>query len=170
MGGVTARAMFGGYGLYRHGTVFGMIANESLYLKVDDANREAFVSRGLTAFSHASKTGQKVAMSYFQAPPEALEDGDEMVRWALCSYEAALRGKTSNARSGAYRVGGPQAGRGSRSLTRHASSTSATSAVLGRATAEIAARIPLSSTRSRPSPLPSLPSPRPSARVRSPRR
>jgi len=100
IGGVSARALFGGHGLYRHGTVFGMVVADALYLKADDANREAFVSRGLLPFRCClGKDRRKVAMSYFQAPAEALDDADAMVRWALCSYEAALRGKTAHARA-----------------------------------------------------------------------
>ena len=36
--------MFGGYGVFLDGVMFGLIADGDLYLKVDDANREDFVS------------------------------------------------------------------------------------------------------------------------------
>src|SRR5438045_7211029 len=39
VGEVTARSMFGGVGLYHRGIFFGIIARDSLYLKVGDANR-----------------------------------------------------------------------------------------------------------------------------------
>jgi TfoX/Sxy family transcriptional regulator of competence genes len=129
MGGVAAKAIDGGsptVGLYRHGTAFGMVVDDALYLKVDDANREAFVSRHLHPLSSRGKNGRKVAISYFQAPPETLKDGDAMVRWALCSYEAALRGKTSTARAAFDR----RYGRGLRARRG--------SIGLGRATAELA--------------------------------
>ena len=140
MGGVAAKAIDAGegssssasakapttVGLYRHGTAFGMVVDDALYLKVDDANREAFVSRHLHPLSSRGKNGRKVAISYFQAPPETLKDGDAMVRWALCSYEAALRGKTSNARAAFDR----RYGRGLRARRG--------SIGLGRATAELA--------------------------------
>jgi DNA transformation protein len=32
-----ARRMFGGYGIFRQGLTFGLIADDSLYLKADDA-------------------------------------------------------------------------------------------------------------------------------------
>ena len=37
--GVTAKAMFGGHGLYKKGVIFGIIADDALYFKVDDKNR-----------------------------------------------------------------------------------------------------------------------------------
>ncbi len=37
-GPVEAKSMFGGWGLYHQGLFFALIAEESLYLKVDDVN------------------------------------------------------------------------------------------------------------------------------------
>ena len=44
-GGVSARKMFGGAGLYRDGKMFGLIADDVTYLKVDDANRRRLEAR-----------------------------------------------------------------------------------------------------------------------------
>jgi DNA transformation protein len=50
-GEVSARKMFGGAGLYRDGTMFGLIADDVAYLKVDDSNREDFVKAGASPFN-----------------------------------------------------------------------------------------------------------------------
>jgi DNA transformation protein len=39
VGDVTAKAMFGGVGLYYRGTFFGIMARDALFLKVDARNR-----------------------------------------------------------------------------------------------------------------------------------
>ena len=39
LGPVSARRMFGGHGIYLHGTMFALIAYDQLYFKVDDGNR-----------------------------------------------------------------------------------------------------------------------------------
>ena len=39
---VSARAMFGGHGIYRDGTMFALVAEGVLYFKVTDANRPAY--------------------------------------------------------------------------------------------------------------------------------
>ena len=39
-GQVNARKMFGGVGLYRDSKMFGLIADDVAYLKVDESNRE----------------------------------------------------------------------------------------------------------------------------------
>jgi len=50
-GEVTARRMFGGAGLYCDGKMFGLVADDVAYLKVDDSNREDFVKAGASPFN-----------------------------------------------------------------------------------------------------------------------
>src|SRR5688572_6560166 len=47
---VTSRAMFGGVGLYADGLFFGLLADDRMYLKVDDTNRGDFEQVGMSAF------------------------------------------------------------------------------------------------------------------------
>lgn len=91
LGGVSSRRMFGGAGLFKSGLMFGLIADEVLYLKVDDSNREEFESRGLGPFRYEAKNGKRAVMSYWEAPDNLLEDGDAMTDWARAAFEVALR-------------------------------------------------------------------------------
>ena len=90
--GVSSKAMFGGYGIYKDGVMFGLIAEDTLYLKVDDFNRFEFERLDLGPFIY-TKGKKPMAMSYHRAPEEALDNSDEMVRWAQLGFEAALRNK-----------------------------------------------------------------------------
>lgn len=92
MGPVDARAMFGGYGIFLDDLMFGLIAHEVLYLKVDDENRPDFEELGLDAFVYQGKTGP-VTISYREAPPDALEDAEQLGRWGARAYAAARRAK-----------------------------------------------------------------------------
>jgi DNA transformation protein len=47
---VLARSMFGGVGLYAGGVFFGILAANTLYLKIDDSNRAHYESEGMSAF------------------------------------------------------------------------------------------------------------------------
>jgi DNA transformation protein and related proteins len=88
LGGVTARRMFGGVGLSQDQRFFGIITSEdTLYFKVNDGNREDFVSRGMKAFQPPSMP--KISMSYFEVPADVLEDPEECVAWAKRSVAAA---------------------------------------------------------------------------------
>jgi DNA transformation protein len=95
-GPVEAKSMFGGWGLYRDGVFFALVANDTLYLKVDDGNRARFDDEGLEPFVFESRDGRKTSLSYRRAPDDALENPDVMAEWARCGYDAALRkrGKT----------------------------------------------------------------------------
>ena len=79
-GGVSIRRMFGGAGLYRDGKMFGLVADDTAYLKVDDSNRNDFVQAGSRPFRpNPDKPG---VMSYYEIPPEVLEQPDELVEWS----------------------------------------------------------------------------------------
>ena len=54
--------------------MFGIVADNELYLKVDAQNRQDYEDLGLQAFSFG-RNGKEFKMSYYQAPLEAMEDG-----------------------------------------------------------------------------------------------
>jgi len=83
--------MFGGWGLYHEGVFFALIAADTLYFKADDGNAAHFDAAGLPPFVYESRLGERIVMSYRQAPPEALESPAEMQTWARLGYGAALR-------------------------------------------------------------------------------
>lgn len=92
LGPVVVRRMFGGHGLYHDGVMFALVADDTLYLKVDDATVARFVDRGLPAFEHG-RGDRILRMSYHLAPPEVLEDPAEAARWGRLACEAALRAR-----------------------------------------------------------------------------
>jgi DNA transformation protein len=90
--GVSARRMFGGWGIYKDGVIFALIAHDQLYLKVDDGNRAAFQANRLAPFTYAGK-GRPVQMSYYEAPGEGFDDPEILCDWARDAYAAALRSR-----------------------------------------------------------------------------
>ena len=78
--GVSARRMFGGAGLYREGRMFGLVADDVAYLKVDDSNRERFLAAGSSQFRPFPD--RKSVMPYYEIPPDILEDTEELIAWA----------------------------------------------------------------------------------------
>jgi len=91
LGPVQARAMFGGYGVYARGVMFGLLDDDELFLKIDDQCRERFVSAGCRMWSYRgmAETG------YYRPPDEAHEDPESMEPWARAGLEAALRKKAA---------------------------------------------------------------------------
>ncbi len=90
IGPVSAKRMFGGYGIFLEGLMFGLISDSVLYLKVDKETEREFISKELEAFTY-NKKGKEFKMSYYQAPEEVLEDSEEMSSWANKAYGAALK-------------------------------------------------------------------------------
>ena len=79
MESVTCRAMFGGFGLYRQDVFFGILHKGQLYFKTHDQTRPAYQEYGMQPFRPSDKQTLK---NYYEVPPDILEDGDELIRWA----------------------------------------------------------------------------------------
>jgi DNA transformation protein len=92
LGGVSARRMFGGWGIYKDGVMFALIAYETLYFKVDEGNRAAYEDAGLPYFTYTDKD-KPIRMSYCEAPAEGFDDPDTLGAWAHEAFAAALRTK-----------------------------------------------------------------------------
>jgi len=90
-GAIRTRRMFGGHGVWHQGLMIGLVAGDTLYLKVDEQTRGRFEAQGLAPFEYSRK-GKTVALSYYRAPEEMLESPAAAVAWARLAYAAALRG------------------------------------------------------------------------------
>ena len=86
--------MFGGHGIYLDGVMFGLIASDQLYLKVDDGNRAAYEEAGLQPFTYRGK-GAPIRLSYHEAPGEGFDDPEVLCAWAREAHGAALRARTA---------------------------------------------------------------------------
>jgi DNA transformation protein len=96
LGRISARRMFGGVGLFHGGMMFGLIARDELFLKVNDANRAGYEAAGEAPFSYDTKHGVHTIQSYWRCPPELLDDPENFQAWARQAVEAAVvaaRGK-----------------------------------------------------------------------------
>jgi len=92
--------MFGGYGVYRDGLMFALVADDVLYLKADESTLGHFVEAGLPPFDY-DKGGKRIRMSYYAAPDEIFDDPEQAREWADRAYEAALRASKAKRKTGA---------------------------------------------------------------------
>ncbi len=91
---VMARRMFGGYGLFRDGVMFALIAGGHLYFKVDAQSRPQFEAAGLQPFTYA-RQGKLVALSFHRAPERVFDEPDQARLWGTLALAAALRVKAA---------------------------------------------------------------------------
>jgi DNA transformation protein len=82
--------MFGGVGLYADELFFALLAEDTLYFKVDDTNRPDFEARGLDPFRPYEGGA---TMGYFRVAEDLLEDPEELKVWADKAVAVARRAK-----------------------------------------------------------------------------
>ncbi|HWG90630.1 MAG TPA: TfoX/Sxy family protein [Candidatus Thermoplasmatota archaeon] len=87
---VSARPMFGGHGLYSGGTIFGVMDDGRVYLKVSDATRPDFEARGMGPFEYAP--GKRIK-TYYELPEDIIENPDEFAAWANKAIAAKRAGE-----------------------------------------------------------------------------
>jgi DNA transformation protein len=92
LGRIAARPMFGGHGLYCDGVFFGIVLDNTLYLKADDRNRGEFERAGSEVFSYSRK-GKRATLNFYRAPEVAMDTPHLMLPWARSALSAALRSR-----------------------------------------------------------------------------
>jgi DNA transformation protein and related proteins len=89
-GGVSARRMFGGHGLFRRSLMFALVAGDTLYLKADEDTIPAFQAAGCGLFFY-TRNSRQVALGYWQVPAAVLDEPEELRAWAERAFAVALR-------------------------------------------------------------------------------
>jgi DNA transformation protein len=90
LGSVQSRRMFGAVGLYRDGLFFGLIDDDTLYLKTDETNSAQYQTRNMPRFMPPVNRPMG-PMGYHQVPADIIEDAESLASWARQSVEVALR-------------------------------------------------------------------------------
>ena len=89
LGDVTPKSMFGGVGLYHRGVFFGILARDTLYLKVGDANFPDYARAKMKPFRpYPDRSG---TTRYYAVPLEVLESPIELAVWARKAIAVATR-------------------------------------------------------------------------------
>jgi DNA transformation protein len=88
LGGVSARSMFGGYGMYLRGEFFGIVFDGRLYFRTDESNRDAYIAEGSRPFEPNPRQRLK---NYYEVPADVIEDRDQLVEWAREAVDSRTR-------------------------------------------------------------------------------
>lgn len=96
---LRSRRMFGEAGLYAGDAFFAVVADDSLYFKVDDTSRSDFESRGMPPF-RPFEDG-RASMNYYQVPEDVFEDPDTLRSWADRAIAIARQRKARPSRRNA---------------------------------------------------------------------
>ncbi len=98
LGPVQIRRMFGGKGIYVRGVIFALDLRGDVLLKGDAITAPVLEAAGATRWVYTGRNNTPVAMPYWSLPEQALDDPDEMARWAKLALEAGQRAADVKAR------------------------------------------------------------------------
>ena len=82
LGPVRIRRMFGGAGIYAGEVMFGLIDDETIYLKTDAGLQAELAAEGSVAWVYSRAPGKWEETSYWRLPEAALDDPDQASAWA----------------------------------------------------------------------------------------
>ena len=84
--------MFGGWGIYKNGIFFALIADGVLYFKVDESNKKDYEDLESEPFVYNAK-GKSMTMSYWNLPEEIMSDQQLLKEWVDKSVLAGVSSK-----------------------------------------------------------------------------
>ena len=91
LGRISLRRMFGKSGVFCDAVMFAIVADDTLYFRVDDQNRAAFAeSKSFPSLNYKSR-GRTIDLSFWRAPDRLFDEPDELVNWARVALAAARR-------------------------------------------------------------------------------
>jgi len=91
LGHLTMRRMFGKTGVFCNGLMFGMVADDTLYVRVDDDNKSVFKEAESAPPLNYEKQGQTIDLAFWRVPERLLDEPEELVTWARAALAAARR-------------------------------------------------------------------------------
>ncbi len=96
-GPVTMKSMFGGAGLWSEGSMFGLVFDGAIFLKVDETSIPDFEREGSRPFvyTRAKSPGRvgRASLSYWRLPERLYDDPEELAAWAARALAIAERKK-----------------------------------------------------------------------------
>ena len=93
LGHIGIKRMFVGAGVYAHDVMFALLADEAIYLKVDDGLKVALEAEGSEPFRFEMKDGKIAEMKYYRLPDLAMDDPEEASDWGRKALDVALKAK-----------------------------------------------------------------------------
>ena len=91
LGRVMMRRMFGKTGVFCDGVMFGMVTENTLYLRVDDENRATFKEAQSYPPLNYEKGGSTIDLAFWRVPERLFDEPEEFTVWARAALAAAQR-------------------------------------------------------------------------------
>lgn len=97
-GRIALRRMFGGEGIFVGDLMIGIVIEDQIYLKANDATRGDFLVEDAKPFTYRrGKEQAATSLSYYTVPERLLDDPEEFAVWARKAHDAALAARAAKA-------------------------------------------------------------------------
>ena len=96
-GPIAVKRMFGGEGIFAGSVMIGLVMDEQIYLRTDEASRPAYLKEKSRPFTFR-KGGKTVTTAYYSLPDRLLDDPEELGEWAKVAHRIALTHKPKKVR------------------------------------------------------------------------
>jgi DNA transformation protein and related proteins len=95
-GAIQLRRLFGVAGVFAGETMIGLVVEDLIYLKTDEATRGPYLAEGCEPFTYEKrKSGEQVVMSYYAVPDRLYDDPEAFAEWARAAQAVAERSPTA---------------------------------------------------------------------------
>jgi len=91
LGPIALRRMFGKTGVFCDGVMLGMVTDNTLYFRVDEANRATFKEAAAFPPLNYRKKGSTIDLAFWRVPERLFDEPEEFVSWAREALAAAHR-------------------------------------------------------------------------------
>jgi DNA transformation protein len=91
LGHLSFRRMFGKTGVFCTGVMFAMVTEDTLYFRIDEANKPIFQEAAAFPPLNYTKGGRTIDLAFWRAPERLFDEPDELVAWARAALAAAHR-------------------------------------------------------------------------------
>jgi len=85
------RRMFGKTGVFCDGVMFAVVTENTLYVRVDDQNREIFKEAASFPPLNYAKKGAIIDLAFWRVPERLFDEPDDLVAWTRAALAAAQR-------------------------------------------------------------------------------
>jgi DNA transformation protein len=99
LGSITLRRMFGKTGIFHDGAMLGMVADNTLYLRIDDDNRAMFAEAQSHPPLNYRKKDVAIDLAFWRIPDRLFDEPDEFISWSRAALAAARRAAAKRKKS-----------------------------------------------------------------------
>jgi DNA transformation protein len=82
--------MFGSASLRLNNVLLGIVVDDRIHVRTDAATRPSYLAEGSEPFEFDKHDGEHIVTSYYALPDRLYDEPEELRRWLLAAYEAAL--------------------------------------------------------------------------------